>query len=145
MDFKLTQTMSQIPEKYLLHGMNDKWALRNIAKKYLPEEIWNHHKHPFFAPMKYLYLKDAREGMRDYIEVAKINTPWLNWKNIERILEHEKLGSSSSHVDTVISMKLILFSTGVLISELKNPTHTEVRGYKLPQNIEDIKLFRKRA
>ena len=143
LDYTLTKEMARIPEKYLLHGLDEKWALRQVARKYLPQEIWNHHKHPFFAPMKYLYMKEAREGMKTYIDQARAHTPWLHWKNIDRLLEEEKLGAASPHVDTAISMKLILFSTGVLVSELKNTPSGSVRGYSLPQDVRDITPFRK--
>ncbi|HXH29867.1 MAG TPA: asparagine synthase (glutamine-hydrolyzing) [Bacteriovoracaceae bacterium] len=143
LDPALTQVVSQIPERYLIYGLTEKWALREVASKYLPMEIWNHRKHPFFAPMKYLYLKESREGMKHYMDVARVHCPWLDWKNIDRFLLNERLGSQSVFEGTVISMKLILFSLGVIVEELRQFPLSSPRGYALPRTVEDLLPYKR--
>jgi asparagine synthase (glutamine-hydrolysing) len=143
MDPLLTKVMGQVPEKYLIHGLTEKWVLKEIAAKYLPPEIWQHRKHPFFAPMKYLYTKDSREGMKHYIQVAKENTPWLNWKHIDRLLDQEKAGADNAFEGMTISMKLILFSLGVIVQDLRHSPAVDPRGYELPKSGRDLIPFRK--
>ncbi len=138
LDSQLCRVVGQIPERFLIYGLREKWALREIAAKYLPGEIRNHHKQPFFAPMKYLYLKEAREGMKHYLDVAREHTPWLDWKHIDRFLLNERLGSQSVFEGTVISLKLILFSLGVLVEELRKPPQESPRGYSLPKTVADL-------
>ncbi len=143
LDPNLTRVFAAVPEKYHIHGLTEKWALREVAKKYLPQNVTSQHKHPFFAPMKYLYLKDSREQMNSYIETAKAHSSWLNWKNIEALLAEEQLGTSSSFEGTIISLKLILFSMGVLVKELRNPHVPAVRGYELPTEAQHLTPYRK--
>jgi len=139
MDPAVVRVASRTQEKVLLSALSEKDILRKVAAPLLPKSVVERRKHPFFAPMKYLYLREARSGMNDYIAIAEQHTPWLNWTNLKRILAKEALGSGSAFEGLAISLKLMLFSMGVLAQELRSENIREPRGYKLPESVMDIK------
>lgn len=143
MDPAVVQVASRTKEHVLLSALSEKNILREVAKSLLPRSVVERRKHPFFAPMKYLYLREARNGMNDYIQIAEKHTPWLNWTHLKRLLEKESLGSGSVFEGLAISLKLMLFSMGVLAQELRSENIREPRGYKLPHTPQDILAFRR--
>jgi asparagine synthase (glutamine-hydrolysing) len=42
---------NHLPAKLKLHGLNEKWLLRQLASKLLPAEIWQRRKRPYRAPI----------------------------------------------------------------------------------------------
>lgn len=143
MDPAVVKIASRTKEKVLLSALSEKDILRKVGAPLLPKSVVERRKHPFFAPMKYLYLREARNGMQDYIAIAQQNTPWLNWTNLNRILAKEKLGSGSVFEGLAISLKLMLFSMGVLAQELRSENIREPRGYQLPKTALDIQAYRR--
>lgn len=143
MDPAVVQAAGQIDENSLISALTEKAVLKKVAKPLLPQSVIARRKHPFFAPMKYLYLREARNGINDYINVAEAHSPWLNWKNLRRLLAMEARGSQSSFEGIAISTKLILFSMGVLVHDLRSENIREPRGYRLPKTAQDILPFRR--
>lgn len=143
MDPAVVQAASRAQEKVLLSALSEKDILRKVAAPLLPKSVVERRKHPFFAPMKYLYLREARNGMNDYIAIAEQNTPWLNWTHLKRLLAKEMMGSGSVFEGLSISLKLMLFSMGVLAKELRSENIREPRGYKLPETALDIQAYRR--
>ena len=143
MDPAVVQVASRTKENVLLSALSEKHILREVAKPLLPKSVVDRRKHPFFAPMKYLYLREARNGMNDYIAIAEQNTPWLNWPHLKRLLAKESLGSGSVFEGLAISLKLMLFSMGVLVQELRSENIRPPRGYMLPLTPQDLAPFRR--
>ncbi|MDZ8187163.1 MAG: asparagine synthase (glutamine-hydrolyzing) [Nostoc sp. ChiSLP02] len=50
LDHELVETVRNIPVSLKIRGMNVKYILREAAKPYLPDMVYNRKKHPFFAP-----------------------------------------------------------------------------------------------
>lgn len=138
MDPAVVAVASRTKENVLLSALSEKHILRAVGRPLLPASVIERRKHPFFAPMKYLYLREARHGMDDYIKVAEQNTPWLNWPHLKRLLAKESLGSDSVFEGLAISLKLMLFSMGVLVQDLRRDNIREPRGYRLPVTDHDI-------
>ena len=143
MDPSVVRAAGVIHENSLLSALTEKAILRKVASPMLPSSVIARKKHPFFAPMKYLYLREARNGINDYINVAEKHSPWLNWKNLRRLLAMEARGSQSPFEGLAISTKLILFSMGVLVQELRAENIDEPRGYTLPATGQDILPYRR--
>lgn len=138
LDAKVVRAVGQMDTNVLLRGLTEKYALRKVGRKYLDQEHAKRGKKPFFAPMKYMYLRENRQLTMEYIGALKEQTPWLQWKNIEHFLFPKKRSFSSPLEDYRISLLLILFSLGALYKNLRVFDHPP-RGYQWPSSSEDLK------
>lgn len=51
LDYRVVEFCNHLPAKLKLHGLNEKWLLRQLASKLLPAEIWQRRKRPYRAPI----------------------------------------------------------------------------------------------
>ena len=72
LDMELVEFLKQVPDKYKLHGTNEKYILKKAGEGIVPEPILKRKKFPFQAP-----------GMSSMIKDAK-NIPWLERSMIEK-------------------------------------------------------------
>ncbi len=140
LDPQVIQTAARTDQNTLLRGITEKYVLKKVAHKLFPKEIAERPKHPFFAPIKYFYLKENREPIQNYIEVARSAAPWLAWGNIDRLLS-SPLSAKSPLLTMQNSTKIMLFSLGVLVEHLRQSPKFESRGFTIPESVADIQPF----
>lgn len=141
LDIKVVKLASQIREKDLIRGLTEKYILRRVGKKYLHSIHTRRNKKAFFAPMKYLYLRENKESIDAYIEAARAHTPWLNWKHIDHLLKNPKRHASALE-NILFSLRTTLFSLGVLSQHLRTPNLSK-QGFDLPTSVREMMAFRK--
>ncbi|MFZ4402697.1 MAG: asparagine synthase (glutamine-hydrolyzing) [Pseudobdellovibrionaceae bacterium] len=140
MDRDVIQLAGQIHPSTLMRALTEKSVLRGIAKRLLPDEVSQRKKHPFFAPMKYMFMKESRATIADHIQIAKKHSPWLNWKNIEHFLENTPRMPNHALAHFSVSLRLTLFSMAVLVQQLRTPA-LQVKGYNFPSSTSDLLSF----
>jgi asparagine synthase (glutamine-hydrolysing) len=68
LDPEVVDFCNRLPRRMKLQGLRDKIALRRMASRELPEEIWNRPKKPYRAPMTTALLgPDAPEYVRELL------------------------------------------------------------------------------
>ena len=140
LDPQVIKLAGSIHEDTLLKTLNEKYVLKKIAGKLFPKEIAERPKHPFFAPIKYFYLREHQETINHYIEVAKEGTPWLSWNRIERLLLRQP--SMQAPLEGFRnSTKMLLFSLGVIIENLRKDPVMKTRGFQIPMSVEDLRPY----
>lgn len=140
MDPQVIQTAASIQENTLLKTLNEKYVLKKVAGRLFPKEIAERPKHPFFAPIKYFYLRENQEPIRQYIETAREATPWLAWKNIESLLQRS--ASMQAPLEGFRnSTKMLLFSLGVIVEHLRQDPPLVPRGFHIPKSVDDLLPF----
>jgi asparagine synthase (glutamine-hydrolysing) len=140
MDPQVINVAARIQENTLLKGLNEKYVLKKVAGKLFPKEIAERPKHPFFAPIKYFYLRDNQEPIRHYIDIAREGTPWLAWNRIERLLQRPP--SMQAPLEGFRnSTKMLLFSLGVIIEHLRKEPPSVPRGFHMPTSVEDLLAY----
>lgn len=126
----------------LLKGLNEKYVLKKIAGGLFPKEIAERSKHPFFAPLKYFYLKENQEPIKHYIEQARLATPWLNWSHIDRLMGlHLNINSPLFNLQN--STRILLFSLGVLVEHLRADPPLIGRGFHIPTKVEELLPYKR--
>jgi asparagine synthase (glutamine-hydrolysing) len=141
LDSEVIQVASQIEPNQHLRSLKEKSILKEISKKYLPADVLTRRKKPFFAPAKYFYLRNYREPIQNYIEQAREATPWLNWKNLDRLLGDEKSIGHANLKNMRNSTRMILFSIGVLMENLRKEGLKKPTGYEIPQSGQDLNRY----
>ncbi len=51
LDHRVVEFCNRLPAKLKLRGLEEKWLLRQVASKLLPDEIWQRRKRPYRAPI----------------------------------------------------------------------------------------------
>jgi asparagine synthase (glutamine-hydrolysing) len=83
-----------IPLEYKINQKNQKYILKKVAEKYLPQEIINRKKKGFAMPILKWFQKDLQEQLindlvekkafvHEYMEKDKIRELILKYKNLE--------------------------------------------------------------
>jgi asparagine synthase (glutamine-hydrolysing) len=140
LDQALVTAAAQVHPDTLLRGLTEKHVLRQIARPLLPRESAEQKKHPFFAPVRYLFLRAVRAEMDDGVRGLEKHAPWLPWKNFNHLFFGQKNADLAKQPmrDEAVSMKLVLFSLATLVDQLHTPQLAEVRGYTLPETVDEI-------
>jgi asparagine synthase (glutamine-hydrolysing) len=141
LDTEVIQVASRIAPNDHLRSLKEKSILKEISKKYLPAEVFARRKKPFFAPAKYFYLRNYREPIQNYIEQAREATPWLAWKNIDRLLGDERSVGHANLKNMRNSTRMILFSIGVLMENLRKEGLKKPTGYNIPQSGQELNRY----
>jgi len=142
LDPEVIKIAANTHENTLMKGLSEKYVLKKIAGKLFPKEIAERSKHPFFAPLKYFYLRENQAPIKHYIEVAKEASPWLAWKNIDRMMSHQ-LSINSPLFSLQNATRILLFSLGVLVEHLRKDPPLISRGFLIPTKVEDILPYRR--
>jgi asparagine synthase (glutamine-hydrolysing) len=64
LDYRVVEFCNQLPSRLKLHGLNDKYLLRRLAREWLPEGIWQRAKRPYRAPIHRSFFGP---GAPDYV------------------------------------------------------------------------------
>jgi asparagine synthase (glutamine-hydrolysing) len=51
LDYRVVEFCNRLPSQLKLRGLNEKWLLRQLASKLLPQNIWQRRKRPYRAPI----------------------------------------------------------------------------------------------
>lgn len=78
LDYRLVEFCSKLPVQARLQGLDEKWLLRQVAKKYLPADIWGRRKRPYRAPIhRSFFHASAPEWVRDMISPDQLKSAGL--------------------------------------------------------------------
>ena len=65
LDYRLVEFATRVPPNYRLHGLKDKFILRQAAKTFIPADLAERPKRPYRAPIASCFLGDT---MLPYVE-----------------------------------------------------------------------------
>ena len=59
LDYRVIKFSNDLPSEFKLKGLTEKYLLKKLAKKWLPEEIWRREKQPYRAPIHRSFFNEA--------------------------------------------------------------------------------------
>lgn len=59
LDYRLMEFANALPPELKLNGLTEKYILKKLAKKWLPEEIWRREKQPYRAPIHRSFFSET--------------------------------------------------------------------------------------
>lgn len=139
MDQRLVTLAGQLDPNIMLRGLTEKHVLRVSARELLPMASSRQRKHAFFAPLKYMMLKDVRLAMDEHVKIAEKAAPWLPWRNLNHLMYLQKAPTGFNRMRELgFVVKVMLFSLGVLVDGLDTPVCMNPRGFRLPETVKDL-------
>jgi len=76
---------TSIPTEYHFDEFGGKKILKALAKRHLPESVWNRKKHGFSVPLQDLFNSSWGERMDELFAGSKEITPFLNHSEINKL------------------------------------------------------------
>jgi len=64
LDYRIVEFCNRLPDNLKLRGLKEKWILKQLGSKLLPDQIWKRAKKPYRAPISQCFFKSPP----DYIE-----------------------------------------------------------------------------
>lgn len=78
LDYRVIEFCTQLPSRLKLKGMTEKYLLRQVAKEWLPEEIWTRGKRPYRAPIQRSFFHEsAPDYLPELLSERKLKTVGL--------------------------------------------------------------------
>lgn len=142
LDRRVADVAARIQERHLIRGLKEKYVLRRVGAKYLGASHHRRGKKPFFAPMRYLFQRENRGLVDEYVRRSKSATPWLDWKRIDHVVFNPKRSMQSPIEPGVVALKMALFSVGVLTEHLRAAQDVP-RGFQLPKAPSELREHRR--
>ena len=74
LDVRIMEFSNRLPASLKLRGLTEKYLLKQLARQWLPDEIWKRHKQPYRAPIHRSFFN---EDTQDYVEEL-LSPGWIN-------------------------------------------------------------------
>jgi asparagine synthase (glutamine-hydrolysing) len=65
LDYRMVAFSNRLPSSLKLRGLTEKYLLKKLASRWLPESIWQRNKRPYRAPIHRAFFTDPK---LDYVE-----------------------------------------------------------------------------
>lgn len=87
LDHNLVEFVAQIPVKYKTNGLTTKYLLRQMANRYIPNQVAKRKKKAFFFPYQKTFGKDFNRYLNDLFNVNSfiINMELINKKQLDNL------------------------------------------------------------
>ncbi|CAG0937483.1 asparagine synthase (glutamine-hydrolysing) [Thermoflexales bacterium] len=105
LDYRVIEFCNRLPDRMKLHGLTEKWLMRQIARKYLPAEIGARRKRPYRAPIQHSFFGTAGakfEYVRELLaEEAVIRSGLFNPRAVGQLVNKAVSGALLSENDNM--------------------------------------------
>jgi asparagine synthase (glutamine-hydrolysing) len=92
-DHEMVTFALTLPAKYRLQGFHQKYLLKKLAARYLPEEVVKRPKAPFGAPLRAWMHRDLAEMVDDLLSEESVKKRgYFRYDVIRRIVEENRCG-----------------------------------------------------
>ncbi len=113
LDYRVVEFCNLLPPEFKLRGLTEKYLLKQLARQWLPEEIWRRPKKPYRAPIQNSFFNPSTmESTRDMLSSQSIVSSGLfKPVAVQQLVEKAGSGARLSETD---DMALV----GILSSQL---------------------------
>ncbi len=106
LDSQVTQFAWSLPKKYKIQGLNNKYLLRKVAARYLPQNIAWRFKKGFTVPLNDWYRHELRDVVENTVEELGHYPKIFNHLYLKQIVQ-EHLRDQKDHRDKIWSLIVI--------------------------------------
>jgi asparagine synthase (glutamine-hydrolysing) len=133
LDYRVVQFCTRLPANLKLRGLTEKWLLKQIGRKLLPESIWQRRKRPYRAPIQRSFCyAGSSDYVRDLMSEEAVRRAEVF--NPTAVAQLARKAHSAARLSEVEEMALV----GVLSTQLVH--HHFVEHFRAPAPAEDIPL-----
>jgi asparagine synthase (glutamine-hydrolysing) len=145
LDYRVIEFCSRLPDKTKLHGLAEKWLLRQIARKYLPAEIGMRRKRPYRAPIQRSFFGTAGtkfEYVRELLtEEAVTRSGLFNPRAVEQLVNKAARGAPLSENDDMALAGIL--STQLIDQQFVRERHGQQETLRPTDRVKVVNLSAK--
>ncbi|KAA2242445.1 asparagine synthase (glutamine-hydrolyzing) [Chitinophaga agrisoli] len=98
LDHRLVEFLSQVPASLKVKDKTNKYILKTIVHKYIPQSLMDRPKRPFIAPLQEWFKDELREQMQYYLAPERLNKSGLfNVPHVQALMDRYLTGGNVSH------------------------------------------------
>lgn len=139
LDHRLIEFCTKINPEYKLHGLNEKYLMKKMAEKRIPEEILKRSKQAYRAPIQNTFLSEqAAVYVNDIFNEQKLkNNGLFNPQLAKKLLNKFTEGKSSSEID---NMALTAIISTTLLQDMfeRKKGKTKMSNYSKCRIVNDL-------
>jgi asparagine synthase (glutamine-hydrolysing) len=123
LDHRLVEFCNRLPPRLKLRGLTEKYLLKQVGRKWLPEQIWRRRKRPYRAPIHSCFFHNATpDYVRELLSPEQLQrTGFFSPGAVSQLVKKIGLGG---HVGETDEMAL----AGIISTQLLH--HLFVAGFK---------------
>lgn len=72
LDYRMVQFTARLPDSLKLRSLKEKWLLKQLGAKYLPERIWQRGKKPYRAPIRQAFFARPPDYLADLLAESSL-------------------------------------------------------------------------
>jgi len=110
----LQDRMLRLPASVHFDAGGGKALLRALARRYLPEAVWNREKHGFSVPLRANFAGPWREWCDARIEAAPLHAPWLSAGPLAALWQEARQGKGNVRLMYTFAVLLAWLETHAL-------------------------------
>lgn len=126
LDYRMVEFANKLPSSYKLRGLQEKWILRQFAKKLLPKEIWQRRKKPYRAPIHQSFFSPTTSAYTNEL----LNTDNIKNANFFSPMAVSKLVNKASRTDQISEIEEMAL-VGIISTQLVHSQFTQ-RKHSFP-------------
>ena len=113
LDYHISEFCNRLPDSIKLHGLKEKWLLKRLGAKTLPEIIWKRLKKPYRAPINQCFFSHPPEYVHELLSEKYINeSGYYNTRAVMALIQKASSATRLGEVDSmaiagIISLQLI--------------------------------------
>ena len=109
LDYRISEFSARLPQKNRMPALKDKWLLRKLGKRYLPESVWNRGKKPYRAPIHSCFFgQGAPEYVKDILSDTELKKSGIfNPKPVSRLITKIEHGGQIGETDDMALVGII--------------------------------------
>lgn len=102
LDYRIMELTAQMPSRWKILGMKEKYLLKKVFGDTLPQEILNRPKHPYRAPIVSCLLNPDLQAHQDALSQTSLNkTGLFDAAKVARLVEQLRRRPHPSEVDSM--------------------------------------------
>jgi asparagine synthase (glutamine-hydrolysing) len=135
LDYRVVEFCNRLPPHFKLHNLTEKYLLKQVARQWLPDEIWQRPKRPYRAPIHRSFFNPTPDYVRELLSPAQIKATGLfKPAVVSQLAQKVERGMRLSETD---DMALV----GILSAQLVYQQF--VSNFKMPPSLsaaDDVKV-----
>lgn len=122
LDINVIECARKIPPKYLVNNMVEKYILKQLAGRYIPEAVINREKFSFVAPGSPALLRQNIEWIDDLLSYEKIKRQgYFNPEVIERLKTRYRQDGFSINQTFEDDLLMVVLTFNILLEQFQLP------------------------
>lgn len=125
LDYRVVEFCNRLPANFKLHGMTEKWLLKQLGRKLVPPQIWQRPKRPYRAPIHRSFFQTGTlEYVHDLLSERALQLNGLF--NVAAVRQLVRKASSGMRLSEIEDMAV----AGILSTQLVHQQF--IQDFQLP-------------